>query len=119
MRKFIPVFGSRANIFLFFSGCDYIVLDFEKMRYQLICSILRSVLGVTKDGKTGGEIDVRKPNSFGFGKDGGASWPRTWRSIAPSRWNMLSAVQIALAIAAEGNPHDMALYHNKGRKRSE
>ncbi|MFI4938963.1 MAG: hypothetical protein ACHP7O_01240 [Burkholderiales bacterium] len=38
--------------------------------YQLIRSIWQSVVGPTADGKTGGQINVRDPHKFGFGKKG-------------------------------------------------
>lgn len=38
--------------------------------YQLVRSIWQSVVGNSEDGKTGGQINVRDPHKFGFGKTG-------------------------------------------------
>lgn len=111
--------------------------------YHLIRSIWYSVLGKMPDGKTRGNIDVRNPVKFGFGKDGVhklAAYIAKYctktmecRQLDQKRFfasrgivkpeviawklhsnDMLSAVQVAFAIAAEGNLADMVVYHNKG-----
>ena len=38
--------------------------------YHLLRSIWYSVLGTSADGKTKGQVNVRDPHKFGFGKDG-------------------------------------------------
>jgi hypothetical protein len=38
--------------------------------YQLIRSIWQRIVGVGEDGKPGGQINVRDPHKFGFGKNG-------------------------------------------------
>lgn len=38
--------------------------------YQLIRSIWQNIVGLTDDGKQAGQIDVRDPHKFGFGKQG-------------------------------------------------
>lgn len=38
--------------------------------YQLIRYIWQKIVGLTEDGKPGGQINVRDPNKFGFGKHG-------------------------------------------------
>lgn len=38
--------------------------------YQVIRSIWQEIVGVTDDGESGGQINVRDPNKFGFGKHG-------------------------------------------------
>lgn len=111
--------------------------------YHLLRSIWLSIVGNTADGKSGGNVDVRNPARFGFGKDGVhklAAYIAKYctksmecRQLDQKRFfasrgivkpevlawklhsnDMLSAVQVAFAIAAEGNLSDMVVYHNKG-----
>lgn len=103
-----------------------------RQSYHLLRSIWQSVVGNTADGKTGGQVNVRDPHRFGFGKDGvhklaayiakyctksmecreidqkryfasrGIPKPTAEEWRLASR-TMLEAVQVAFGIAAEGN----------------
>lgn len=41
-----------------------------RQMYQLVRSIWQSIVGLTDDGKQAGQINVRDPHKFGFGKNG-------------------------------------------------
>lgn len=114
-----------------------------RQNYHLLRSIWQSVLGTGANGQKMGQINVRNPANFGFGKDGVhklAAYLAKYctksmecREIDQKRFfssrgivkpeviawrlhsnDMLSACEVAFAIAAEGNLDGMVVYHNKG-----
>lgn len=109
--------------------------------YQLLRSIWQSILGDDAQGRKMGQVNVRDPHRFGFGKDGvhklasyiakyctksmecreldqkrffcsrGIPKPEvlSWRLASGT---MLEAVQVAFAVAAEGNLNGLVAWCN-------
>lgn len=112
-----------------------------KVVYQLVRSIWQSILGKGPDGQQMGQVNVRNPNAFGFGKDGAhrlASYLAKYmgkdmsiRELDDKRYfasrgipkpeiiywrlgstDMLSAVNVAVSIAMEGNINGCQIWCN-------
>lgn len=110
--------------------------------YHVLRSIWRSVLGRDADGRTRGEVDVRNPHKFGFGKDGhhklaaylakyctksmecrtldqkrfftsrGIVRPEVLSWRLNSEATMLNAVEVAFAVASQGNLNGLSFWSN-------